>query len=123
MAEIGLGPVCDRVTARMLGEADPHRDGATGAVLGAQPAGDAIGEVPEHRADQLGRDVAAPERRLRADRSRSPVRLHPTVIVVGRERADLSAERPAEQRLQRAVGRRCQLADRVDAAVGESLRE
>ena len=90
-------------------------------MLGAQPSGDPIGEVTEHRADQFGRHVAPPEARLRADRSGAALRLHPTLVVVGGERADLSAERASEQRLQRAVGRRGQLADGADASLGEAL--
>ena len=93
------------------GKADPDGDGAPGAMFGAQPPGNAVGEMAEHRADEFGRDVATAERRLRADRSRATLRLHPTLVVVGRERADLGAERPTEQRLQRAVGRGRQLSD------------
>ena len=86
------------------GEANPDGDGATRTLLGAQSAGNAIGEVPQHRADQLRRRIASTECRLSTDGAGTTSGMHPTLVVVGGKRADLRTEGATEQRLQRTVG-------------------
>ena len=107
----------------MLGKADPDGDGASGALFGTQPPGNAVGKMAEHRTDEFGRDVATTERRLRADREPG------ATCGVTRRRSSLAASAPTlapssptEQRLQQhRRGEAASWPMRVDAALGESL--
>ena len=121
VAAIGCGSVTACVTERRSAEADAHRDGPPGRALRPQPRADPVGEVAEHRPDDL-----AP-RGFRPSADCAPTERARRWVRIARgswfqaSAASFSPARTAEQagcqRPRRALR---QLADGGDAALGES---
>ena len=68
--------------------------------------------MPTRAVDRLGRVAPEPERALRADRAAPLAGLHAPEVAVVRERAELTAGRPAEHGDKRRLRERSKLADR-----------
>src|SRR5262249_47224 len=87
--------------------------------LGAQPGGDPVGEVTQHRSKYVGLRGLPAERGLGSGRMRATTRLDLPRIAIPGKRRQLLANRTADHPLQRPSWQLRKLTDGEDAALVE----
>ena len=108
MQRVGAG------RAREVVEAQAQYHSPADSPRGTHPPGDPVDKADKGRVDVLERLGRTAESPLRADRASAPPRLHGARVAVVRERVELSTRNAAEQRDERRLGERRDLANGPD---------